>query len=230
MSYCGELEELVRVDQHIYELGVEIAYTVLWLDGSYAEIPPKIIERAVSEVRNKYRIESLPSVPEVRAYRDFYWRIGIDPTKTRPSSEALVRRVLRGEYPRINALVDAGNVASIETLVPIGIYDLEKAAPPLLLTLSKGGEVFSPLGGREELLPPGLPILVDSRGLVMHLYPHRDSRLTCVLPETRLALVVGGGVPGILRDRVVQAVRRVVEILSEVNWKNCGKIVLKASS
>lgn len=44
------------------------------------------LKRSVyEEVRAKYTIETLKDNPTVRAYRDFYWRLGIDPTKTRPS-------------------------------------------------------------------------------------------------------------------------------------------------
>ena len=45
-------------------------------------------------------------------------------------------------------MVDAGNLASLETLMPIGIYDLELARPPFTARLSRGGEVFKPIGGR----------------------------------------------------------------------------------
>ncbi|MEM2412537.1 MAG: hypothetical protein QW447_02425, partial [Candidatus Bathyarchaeia archaeon] len=51
---------------------------------------------AYAEVKAKYDIEKLKENPVVRAYRDFYWKLGIDPTKTRPSGEALLRRVLHG--------------------------------------------------------------------------------------------------------------------------------------
>jgi DNA/RNA-binding domain of Phe-tRNA-synthetase-like protein len=54
-------------------------------------------------------LPSLKDHPIIRAYRDFYWRLGIDPTKQRPSSEGLARRLLaQGRLPRINSVVDAG--------------------------------------------------------------------------------------------------------------------------
>jgi DNA/RNA-binding domain of Phe-tRNA-synthetase-like protein len=53
------------------------------------------LKKAVyEEVKTKYNIEILKDDPTVRAYRDLYWKLGIDPTKTRPSGEALLRRVL----------------------------------------------------------------------------------------------------------------------------------------
>ncbi|MCD6591402.1 MAG: hypothetical protein J7K78_00090, partial [Thaumarchaeota archaeon] len=57
-------------------------------------------------IRSRFRLEDLKDEPLIRAYRDFFWRIGIDPTKIRPASEALIRRILSGKgLPRINTLV-----------------------------------------------------------------------------------------------------------------------------
>ena len=60
------------------------------------------------------------------AVRTMYKRVGLDPTKTRPSSEALLRRVRKGdELPRINSLVDVINWCSLESQLPFGLYDLD---------------------------------------------------------------------------------------------------------
>jgi DNA/RNA-binding domain of Phe-tRNA-synthetase-like protein len=68
----------------------------------------------ISELRQRFRLETLKDEPVIKAYRQFYWSLGIDPTKLRPSSEALVRRCLQGTViPRINNVVDANNLASI---------------------------------------------------------------------------------------------------------------------
>ena len=157
----------------------------------------------------------------VRAYRDFYWRIGVDPTKTRPSSEALVRRALRGRFPRISPVVDAGNVASARTMVPIGLYDVRFFRPPARITLSRGGERFEPIGGGTEVLEGGVPIMVDAEGTVMHLYPHRDSRRTMVRDDTSCVLVVGAGVPGVPRHLVRRAVEEVVRLVGLLGWRGC---------
>src|SRR3989442_15085108 len=65
-----------------------------------------------ARIRDTYTTEALKDVPELRAYRDFFWRVGIDPTKIRPAAEALIRRILGGKpLPTINTLVDAYNLA-----------------------------------------------------------------------------------------------------------------------
>ena len=227
---CSELGGLIEVDESARGLGIFIAYTLAWSEGAAAiksyPFEPEIKE-IFKEIPRRYSLDSLRSDPVVRAYRDFYWRIGIDPTKTRPASEALVRRVLRGSFPRINVVVDAGNIASVETLVPIGLYDLSRAKPPLKITLSRGGEVFRPIGGRPEALPPNIPVLVDSRGTVMHVYPHRDSVDTMIREDTKDVLIVAAGVPNVPVELVRKAAERVAQLLTKTMWGWCGSTYVK---
>ena len=59
---------------------------------------------------------------DAAAVRTMYRKVGLDPTKRRPSSEALLRRVLRGEpLPRVNTLVDVCNWCSVELQLPYGL-------------------------------------------------------------------------------------------------------------
>lgn len=226
-AYCSSLAGLVVVSSDAQRLGVRLAYSVSWgapvkeLDSSRLSVEA---EKLREEIASKYTLENLKSDPVVRAYRDFYWRIGIDPTKTRPSSEALVRRLLRGKWPKINPVVDAGNIASARHLVPIGIYDLEQFTPPARIVLASGGEVFEPIGGEEERVHEGTPIMVDNRGIVMHLYPHRDSRITMVRPETMCVLIIAAGVPGVSTARLKDAVAEVQRLLGVLGWHSCDNI------
>ena len=224
------LGDLVQLGNDVRGLGVHIAYTVSWLreKNTLQRDFREEIEKLVEFTKSKYTLEGLKSDPVVRAYRDFYWRIGVDPTKTRPAGEALVRRALRGEFPRINPVVDAGNIASAYTLVPIGIYDLDKVKPPLRLVLSHGGEVFKPIGGHEEILPSGIPILVDNERRVIHIYPHRDSVETCVTSSTSKVVTIAAGVPRVNRNLVVKAVEIVVRFLHEIGWQSCESVIHKA--
>src|SRR5438093_750936 len=85
------------------------------------------IERLAAGLRTRYAGKTPGEIPEVQPARDLYRRTGEDPTKLRPSSEALLRRVLRGEaLYRINSLVDTCNLCSLEFLLPIGLYDADR--------------------------------------------------------------------------------------------------------
>ena len=81
---------------------------------------------------------------ESAAVRAMYRRTGLDPTKRRPSSEALLRRVRKGEgLPRINTLVDVCNWCSLEFQLPYGLYDLDRVDGEVTLRLGTGGRVLS---------------------------------------------------------------------------------------
>src|SRR5688500_5421283 len=78
---------------------------------------------------------------EIAAVRTMYKRVGLDPTKRRPSSEALLRRVRKGEpLPRINAMVDVCNWCSLEFQLPYGLYDAAHIQGDVVLRLGRPGE------------------------------------------------------------------------------------------
>ncbi|MEM0500684.1 MAG: phenylalanine--tRNA ligase beta subunit-related protein [Ignisphaera sp.] len=231
MELCNMLESLISLDENVRNMGIFIAYTISWKASSMADYegdPFEIdVQGLVNYIKNKYSLDTLRNDKTIRAYREFFWKIGIDPTKTRPSSEALVRRILRNSFPRINPIVDAGNIASAYTMVPIGIYDLERCIPPLILKLSRGDEVFRPIGGAEERLRKNMPILVDAKGTVMHIYPHRDGIDTMIRNETRKIIIIAAGVYGVDKDMVKKAIEISVQLLSKIGWDWCHSIIVK---
>ncbi|MBB5252306.1 B3/B4 domain-containing protein [Sulfurisphaera ohwakuensis] len=207
---------IVKVCEDAKKLGIFIGFTEV--HSVTVEKNSKLIEMELEKIEEKYKgenPETLKDNPVVRAYRDFYWKIGIDPTKIRPSGEALRRRVSRnGRLPRINNVVDSGNISSTETLVPIGLYDMDKIVGNPRIILSKGDELFYGIGKKEpEKVSPGIPIMIDESGKVMHIYPHRDSLLTSITFETKNVLIVSAGVPGVEKDLVFYAAKLTAELL-----------------
>ncbi len=86
----------------------------------------------------------LPSeIPGLREARDLYKAFGMEPTRHRPSSEALLRRVLRGkDLYRISNAVDCCNLASLSFLLPIGMYDLDLVEGDVVLRTGREGEQY----------------------------------------------------------------------------------------
>jgi DNA/RNA-binding domain of Phe-tRNA-synthetase-like protein len=120
--------------------------------------------------------------------RSMYKRVGIDPTKTRPSSEALLRRVRRGdELPRINSLVDIINWCSLETQLPYGLYDLGKIQGDVTLRLGRAGEEYAGIR-KDAVHVAGRLTLADDAGPFGN--PTSDSARTMVTTDTTRALVV----------------------------------------
>ena len=127
--------------------------------------------------------------PEERqAVRTMYRRLGIDPTKTRPSSEALLRRVKKGDrLPRINTLVDICNWCSLELQLPYGLYDLTRIEGPVVLRRGEEGEQYE--GIRKDAVHlHGRPTLADDRGAFGN--PTSDSARTMVTEATSDVLCV----------------------------------------
>jgi DNA/RNA-binding domain of Phe-tRNA-synthetase-like protein len=122
------------------------------------------------------------------AVRAMYRRTGVDPTKTRPSSEALWRRVRKGgELPRINTLVDIINWCSLETQLPFGLYDEHRIETPVILRLGGPGEEYA--GIRKDAVHlEGRLALTDAAGPFGN--PTSDSARTMVTLETTAVLVV----------------------------------------
>jgi DNA/RNA-binding domain of Phe-tRNA-synthetase-like protein len=167
----------------------------------------ELFNKVIEDVRKEYDVHNLKNHPVVRAYRDFYWKIGIDPTKQRPSSEALLRRGLKGKIPIINNVVDAGNIASMETLIPIGLYDIDLISGDLELRFAKRGEIFEPIGGKTEELNENQIVLSD-RKRIIHVYPYRDSRHTMIRGETKNVLIIACGVPNVTKEIVLSACKK----------------------
>lgn len=206
----------IKITPRILSLGIRIVHAVAE-DVSVLKDNQEMkryVSEVVSRIREKYALESLKDNPVIRAYRDFFWRIGIDPTKTRPSSEALIRRILKGKpIPRINNVVDSGNLASIITLVPIGLYDVSKIEGRLTLRMARAGERFEPIGSREEELTGKEPVLADERK-VIHLYPHRDSERTKIDEKTKKVLIVACGVPKVDSELLMRAANLTMELIA----------------
>jgi DNA/RNA-binding domain of Phe-tRNA-synthetase-like protein len=108
-------------------------------DALFAEI-----ERRCGELAARYREVPTSEVPGVQETRRLYRSIGLDPTKTRPSSEALLRRAVKekGLY-RLHPLVDLFNLVSLESLLSVGLYDEGRVRGGLVtVRLGRDGEGF----------------------------------------------------------------------------------------
>lgn len=167
----------------------------------------------LAHVRAARTLEGLRDDGLFRAYRDFFWALGIDPTKARPSGEALNRRVLQGKaLPAINSFVDAYNLASLATGVPIAAFDAGTLEGGVELRFARAGEAFVSIGQDKRETLQGHELVLADAARVIAFYPHRDSDATRVTEQTRDVLLVACGAPGVpahaLGEALAQAVAR----------------------
>jgi DNA/RNA-binding domain of Phe-tRNA-synthetase-like protein len=160
-------------------------------------------EEIYSETRSRWEIEKLRDDPDFRAYRDFFWRLGTDPTKNRPAAEALIRRVLNGRpIPKINTWVDAYNLVSIQTAIPIASFDADLLVGNLLMKEADSGEEFLGIAmKRPMVLKGGEAVIQDDEGLVA-IYPFRDADHSKVTGNTKNVLMLLCGAPNITLEKL----------------------------
>lgn len=154
----------------------------------------------------------------MRAYRDFYWKLDIDPTKTRPSGKALLRRVLHAkELPRISTVVDAYNLASMKTIIPISGFDKDQLNPPFQVRFARNSETFTGIGMNKPMtLTDKMLVLADEKQILC-IYPYRDSDHTKITGQTRNVLIVGYGAPGITEEQLKEAVETTISYIKLVS-------------
>ncbi len=145
----------------------------------------RISEQAILTLQEP---RSVLDSPQILATRAAYKALGKDPARYRGSAEALLRRVIAGKgLPRINAVVDIINLVSVESRLPIGLYDLANVSGDIVFRAGRAGETYKGIG-KYDLNLEGLPVFCDALG--PHGSPTSDSERTMVTGETKHVLAV----------------------------------------
>ena len=154
----------------------------------------ELYELEVTPPREDFELEVKRSVQAVRSSdvgpvnraRELYRKFGVDPTRVRPSSEALLRRIKKGEpLPRINSLVDVANALSVQLQAPVGLYDLGKAkGDELVIRLGAKGEGYEGIG-KERVNVEGRICVADAEAPCGN--PSADSARTMITTDTETA-------------------------------------------
>ncbi|UPS45796.1 phenylalanine--tRNA ligase beta subunit-related protein [Prevotella sp. E15-22] len=152
--------------------------------------------------RQTLTTESLKDMPSIAATRRVYKACGKDPSRYRPASEQLIRRMLQGkELYQIDTLVDLVNLASIAFGYSIGGFDADKfVGNTLTLGIGREGEPYEGIG-RGPLNIAGLPVYRDAQGGVGT--PTSDNERTKMTLETTHLVVLINGYDG-NRERVME--------------------------
>ncbi len=131
----------------------------------------------------------LPSeIPGLQEARNLYKSFGMDPSRRRPSSEALLRRVLKEkDLYRISNVVDSCNLASLEFLLPVGMYDLARVNGDVVLRTGRDGEQYPGIRKGDVHLAGRLG-LFDRTGPFGS--PTSDSARTCTSADTTTLFAV----------------------------------------
>lgn len=185
------------------------------------------IRAAEEELCRRYTPDSLKLHPAIRATREAYRALGKDPSRYRPSNEALVRRVLKGsELYHVNTLVDINNLASIRWGYSIGGFDRAKIkGNSLTLGVGCEGEPYEGIG-RGPLNIARLPVYRDAEGGIGT--PTSDNeRSKMDLTTTKLLFLVNGYDGD--RRRVELCCRELMDLMRQYAGSNGGELRLEHS-
>ncbi len=162
------------------------------------------IDAFIADYRSLYTIDSIKEMPSIEATRTAYRRCGKDPSRYRPSGEALVRRTLQGkDLYRVSTVVDLINLASIAYGYSIGGFDADRIqGDTLTLGIGREGEPYEGIG-RGPLNIAGLPVFRDAIGGIGT--PTSDHERTKLTLESRRLLAIVNGYDGNISQTVACA-------------------------
>lgn len=193
------------------ELASIVRPGLIWWSGATVVQHESRLDPLLAEAEAKVRI-SPPA--ESATVRTMYKKVGIDPTKTRPSNEALLRRVRKGDtIPRINSAVDIVNWCSLEFQLPYGLYDASKISGGVTMRRGLEGEKYAGIR-KDEVNVGGRITVVDDSGPFGN--PTSDSARTMVTPATTELLVIVYGpieIPKPQLERVLRVTGERLELI-----------------
>lgn len=181
-------------------------------NSAYSEELWKLIDEQCEKFRQTLTTDTLKDISAIAATRRVYKACGKDPSRYRPSSEALIRRVLQGkQLYQIDTLVDLINLASITYGYSIGGFDAEKfSGDTLSLGVGREGEPYEGIG-RGMLNIAGLPVYRDAIGGVGT--PTSDNERTKMGLATRRLVALVNGYDG--NEETVRATAQLIVQLVE---------------
>jgi DNA/RNA-binding domain of Phe-tRNA-synthetase-like protein len=153
-----------------------------------------VIEAVCGTIGHSGELAEVGSHPAIRASRIAYRLCGKDPARYRLSSEALMRRVVKGhQLYRINNVVDLVNLISLKSGMSIGGYDVEKISGNVIFDIGQKDEPYEAIG-RGDLNIASLPVFRDS--VSSFGSPTSDSVRTSVTGSTKRFLMIIVGFSG----------------------------------
>lgn len=169
----------------------ELVLGCIECDTMVSDSPPALLAEiadACNDIAARQKVEDIHGIRTISDTREAYRALGKEPSRYRPSAEALVRRVIQGKgLYQVNNVVDLLNLVSIRTGFSIGGWDADKIQGRAILGIGRGDEPYLTIG-RGEMNIEFFPVFRDDLGAFGT--PTSDSERTMVRPETKRFLMV----------------------------------------
>ena len=182
----------VKIDNKLYEIYSDVRLGLLQFKAEVKEPDNSFWEYMNNEVqpqiKNVIEEKEWNDIPGVRGSRAAYKAFGRNPGRYRVSSEALLRRIRRGdELYHVNSVVDVNNLISVESGLSVGSYDLAHIQGTIILRKAENGEGYTGIG-KDFLDMENMPVLADDEGIFGSSMS--DSTRAMVTEQTKDILVV----------------------------------------
>lgn len=185
-----------------------------------SDLIDNLAKSIIEAVRSDLAIEKVSQKPAIKSTKEAYRTIGKDPSRYRPSAEALTRRVVNGkDLYRINNVVDVLNLISLESGFSIGGYDTDKIEGEIEFGIGKHNEPYSAIG-RGKLNIENLPVFRDSKGAFGS--PTSDSLRTMVTENTTnfLMVIIEFGSENLLEKTMERSIQLYTDVVKATNIDN----------
>jgi DNA/RNA-binding domain of Phe-tRNA-synthetase-like protein len=208
------------VGAEVWDLRPDYRAVLLSADGLRGGPSDEVSERVLGEAEQVARglLGGLPpeQVPAVAAWRDAYRAFGAKPQRTRPSVEALLRRLDPAGLPRIDRITDVYNAVSIAHLLPIGGEDRAAYAGPPRLVRADGTERFDTTAGGEPVTEhpaAGEVVWRDDEGVTCRRWNWRQGIRSRISATTTDALFILDALDPLTDDDVAAAADALTDAL-----------------
>lgn len=208
----------IAIDENIRQIIPNCRLGYAFIDGTSVKGSPPTLAREFYELQQEvaaaYKIEMLPYNPRIAAVRAMFKKMAFDPTRYRPASEALVRRVLnrKGLY-YINSAVDVNNYCSLKFLLPFGLYDADQIKGDIHYGLAEPGSYVN-IGGKVHYTDRK-PFLHDDEGVFGN--PTADAGRTAVKLQTKKLLSVIYADEEVSNEELKKIIEFTVEMIIRFN-------------
>jgi DNA/RNA-binding domain of Phe-tRNA-synthetase-like protein len=171
-------------------------------------------------------------LPEIRAWRRAFSKMGLEPTRYRCAAEALLRRFRReGSLPQIHPLIDVCNAISLAFAIPVAVFDVSRIAEYVEVRHANGDETYSTFAGETENPEPREVIFADAAGHAhARRWTNRQSGYSAVRDTTTSVLIVAEAMHASADADIERLTATIAGELDAVGFATAGSTLLAPSS
>ncbi|RVX44415.1 DNA/RNA-binding domain of Phe-tRNA-synthetase-like protein [Nonomuraea polychroma] len=196
----------IRVDDAVFDLRPDFAVLIMTAHG-LRNGPTDDRSRAWLAAASEVEVQTV----KIDAWKDAYRAFGAKPQRTRPSVDALTRRM---PLPEINQAVDAYNSISVKHALPIGGEDLDRYVGPPRLVRAAGDEASEEALGTPE---PGEVIWRDDVGVTCRRWNWRQVVRTRLTEDTTNAIFLLERLEPMSLEELKEAGEELADLLSQLS-------------